>query len=219
MSREMRRRMAWKSRWGTATSAIWKVTYRGGGHDLRADLDELSLEGPQRPKARLGRESDTEQEVPQVVGQREQLEADLVVHEVVAGELRPLDRVLALLDPLLRHATPVVKLHHAVRVPAQVGDDEAHAGKQLAAVPLDLRHHAPGLVPARRPIREALAPDDWAADHVASEANGTLTILHAHRTVCGEAAVAPGERRLIFITAFRAGNSPGASWLFNLLFL
>ena len=35
--------------------------------------------------------------------------------------------------------------------------------------------------------------DDGTADHVASKANGTLAILHAHRTVCGETAVAPGE--------------------------
>jgi hypothetical protein len=48
------------------------------------------------------------QEVAQVVRRGEQLQADLVVHEVVAGQPRPLHRVLALLDPLLGRPATVV---------------------------------------------------------------------------------------------------------------
>jgi hypothetical protein len=48
------------------------------------------------------------QEVGQVVGQREQLQAGLVVLERPAGKLRPLHGV-AFLDPLLRRAVAVVE--------------------------------------------------------------------------------------------------------------
>jgi len=41
------------------------------------------------------------------------LEANLVVHEVVAGKLGPLDRVLTFLDLLLGGPATVVEPHHA----------------------------------------------------------------------------------------------------------
>ena len=44
------------------------------------------------------------QEVAQVISQGEQLQARLVVLERTAGQLRPSNGVLALLDPLLRRA-------------------------------------------------------------------------------------------------------------------
>ena len=72
----------------------------------------------------------------------------------------------------------------------QLEDIPAHLGWERAAAARGSRaaDDLPGaLIPG-----ESLE-DDGTADHVASKANGTLTILHAHRTVCGEAAVAPGE--------------------------
>ena len=47
------------------------------------------------------------QKVGQVVGQGKQLQPCLVVLERAAGELRPLDRVLAFLDPLLSVPRPL----------------------------------------------------------------------------------------------------------------
>ena len=89
----------------------------------------------------LGRAS-LRRKVAQVVRQREELQPNLIVHEVVAGQPRPLHRVLALLDPLLGRPTTVVEFHHLPRRPAEVGHDEPHAREQLALVVLDLGHHA-----------------------------------------------------------------------------
>jgi len=47
------------------------------------------------------------QEVAQVVRQGEQLQADLVVREVVAGQPRPIQGDLAFFDALLRRARPL----------------------------------------------------------------------------------------------------------------
>jgi hypothetical protein len=84
------------------------------------------------------------QEVPQVVRQGKQLQPHLVVSEVVATQPRPLDRILALLDPLLRRPTSIVEPHHASGSASEVGDDEADAREQFALMPLDLGHHAVG---------------------------------------------------------------------------
>ena len=66
----------------------------------------------------------------------------LVVLERAAGKLRPLDGVLAFLDPLLRSAATIVKLDHILRVLIQVGYDEADTREQLARVSLDLGYYA-----------------------------------------------------------------------------
>ena len=68
-------------------------------------------------------------------------------------------------------------------IPARLGWERAAAARGSRAAD-DL---SGALIPG-----ESLE-DDGTADHVASKANGTLAILYAHRTVCGEAAVAPGE--------------------------
>ena len=57
---------------------------------------------------------------------------------------------------LLSGAALVVEPHHPVRLHRQVGDNEAHAGKQLARMPLDLGDHAAWFVPALRLILEIL---------------------------------------------------------------
>ncbi len=78
------------------------------------------------------------QEVGEIVSQSEQLQPCLVILERAARELRPLDGVLAFLDPLLRRAATVVELHHILRVLGQVGDNESDAREQFARVPFDL---------------------------------------------------------------------------------
>ena len=80
----------------------------------------------------------------------------LIVLERAAGELRPLDRILALLDPLLSRAATVVKFHDVLRVLIQVGRDEPDAGKQLTRLPFDLRNHAPRPLPRFGLILEAM---------------------------------------------------------------
>ncbi len=73
-------------------------------HDLGADLDELLPERRQRPVFDLIGQGQRPQEVGHVVSQHVWLETNLVVPEAVAGQPRPVDGVLALLDVLLRRA-------------------------------------------------------------------------------------------------------------------
>ncbi len=93
--------------------------------DLGTDLHQFLPQRGQRPVFhRLG-QGKRSQEVAQVVGQRMKLEPDLVVAEAMTGQSGPVDRVLALLDVLLRRAALIVESHHAFGGAAQVGDDKA----------------------------------------------------------------------------------------------
>ena len=129
---------------GTATSASWNVTYLAWCTTFAPILISFSRSVVSVQCCTDLGQRQPPQEVGQVVGQGEQLQPGLVVLERAARQLRPLHRVLALLDPLLRRAAAVVEPDHPLRVPPQVGDDEADAGEQLARVPLHLGHHAAG---------------------------------------------------------------------------
>ena len=59
-----------------------------------------------------------------VVGQGEQLQPGLIVLEPAARQPRPLQGVLALLDPLLGRTPPVVELDRSPRTASQVGHHE-----------------------------------------------------------------------------------------------
>ena len=98
-------------------------------HHLRTDLDQLLPQRRQRPVFHGSRQRQPTQEVAEVVRQGEQLQSHLVIHEVVARELGPLDRVLALLDPLLRRAALVVESHDPLVAPGEIRDDETDAGE------------------------------------------------------------------------------------------
>ncbi len=84
-------------------------------HDLRADLDELLPKRRQRPVFDLLRQCQGAQEVAEIIGERMELEPDLVVAETVAS---------AFLDPLLGCAPALIELRHALRRTGQVGHDE-----------------------------------------------------------------------------------------------
>jgi len=66
--------------------------------DFRPDLDQLLAQRRQRPRPHRPGQRQLAQEVPQVVGQGEQLEPRLVVPEPAARQPRPLHRILALLS-------------------------------------------------------------------------------------------------------------------------
>ncbi len=68
--------------------------------------------------------------------------------------------VLALLDPLLRRATAIVKADYAFWRVAQVGHDETNPGEQLATMPLYLGHHSPGQVPTLSLVGKVVVGDD-----------------------------------------------------------
>ena len=82
------------------------------------------------------------------------LKADLVLRYALAGQPRPVDRLLAFFDVLLGGATLIVEMDDPVRVHGQVGDDETDAGEQLAGMPLYLGDDLSWFVPGRRLILE-----------------------------------------------------------------
>ena len=59
------------------------------GHDFCANLDQLHPQGRHRPVLDTWGEGEPTKKVAQVVCQREQLQSDVVVHEIVAGEPSP----------------------------------------------------------------------------------------------------------------------------------
>ena len=86
------------------------------------------------------------QEDAEILGQRVKLKADLVLRHALAGQARPVDRLLAFLDVLLGCAKLIVEMDDSVRVHGQVGDYETDAGEQIAGMPLYL-----GDAPVLRP--------------------------------------------------------------------
>jgi hypothetical protein len=74
-----------------------------------ADLDQLLLQARHRPIFdRLGRRQRA-QEIAEVVGEGMKLKPDGVGGKRPARQPRPLDRALALFDPLLAHPALVVE--------------------------------------------------------------------------------------------------------------
>ena len=84
------------------------------------------------------------------------LQPRLVVTELLARQPCPAEGILALFDLLLGRASSVVVAGDLIGLHGQVGDDEAHAGEQLARMPLDLGDDAARLVPGRSLILEVL---------------------------------------------------------------
>ena len=106
--------------------------------DLGADLHQPVAQRRQRPMAdRLG-QGQRAQEVGEVVGQGVKLEPHRVGGESVTGQARPGDRVLTLLDALLRRAALVVEHRDPLNRAGHVGDDEADTRIKFAGVPFDL---------------------------------------------------------------------------------
>ena len=106
--------------------------------DLGTDLHQFLPQRGQRPVLDLLRQSQRPHEVGEIVSQGVKLEANGIVAERPTRQPRPLDGVLAFLDELLRLAPLIVERHHPLGRAAQVGDDEADTGVQLAGMPLDL---------------------------------------------------------------------------------
>ena len=63
-------------------------------------------------------------------------------------------------DPPGYGASAIVKADYPDVWIAQIGDDEAHSGKQFSLVPLHLRDHSPSNVPALGLVDEVMIGDD-----------------------------------------------------------
>src|SRR5947208_10626886 len=113
-----------------------------------------------------------------------------------ARQSRPLDRVLAFFDPLLRRPPPVVDSDHLLGRAMEVRHDETDARIQLAGMPLHLRYDSTRPTPALRLIAEARveAPDVvWWASHGPREQVGDPILEHL---VGGQADRVPEALRL-----------------------
>jgi hypothetical protein len=88
-------------------------------------LIQLLAQRSQRPLSNRLRNRQRAEEVPEVVGQRMQLEADGVRVERATRQPRPLDRALTFLYPLLARPTLIIKADDILRLASQVRDDEA----------------------------------------------------------------------------------------------
>ena len=86
---------------------------------------------------------------------------DSTGHEPMAGQPSPVQGVLALFDPLLGSAPPIVEMHYPFRASRHVRDDEAHPREQLTLVPFHLGHHSPSTVPAPGLIPKVVVSDHW----------------------------------------------------------
>ena len=123
-------------------------------------LDHPGLKTGQRPVLHRLRQHQPSQEVTQVIGHDEQPQPDLIGHELVAGQPRPVQGVLSLFYPLLRRASAVVEADYPYSWITEVGNYEAHSGKQFSLVPLHLGHHPSGYIPALGLVSEIVIRDD-----------------------------------------------------------
>src|SRR5215471_21820240 len=123
-------------------------------HYLRADLDQLVLQGRQRPVLDRLRRRQRAQEIAEVVGERMKLEPHRVGGERSARQSRPLDRAFALLDPLLARPPLVVESNDALGRAAHIPHDEADAGIKFSGMPLSLGDNPRRLNPSSSLIAE-----------------------------------------------------------------
>ena len=148
-------------------------------HQPGAGLYQPFVEAGERPALDLLGRRQRPQEVRQIVGKSVKAETSGVCREAHAGEPRPFERILALLDVLLGCAPVVVEGQHPFIGQAAIGDDETNGRKQLARMEFHLGHNTPRLRPALRPVLEA----------------GVVT----HEMVRWPAGAAPGQKRDLLV--------------------
>jgi hypothetical protein len=90
-----------------------------------AGLEQPLLQARQRPALDGERQDQPTQEIPEVIGDDAEQEADLVGPEAVAREARPVGGGFALFDPLFRRPTLVVEVDDGSIRPRERSDDEA----------------------------------------------------------------------------------------------
>ena len=102
----------------------------------------------------------TPQKIAQVIGQNKQSQPHLIRDKLLAGQSRPVQGILAFLDPLLGGAATVVKVNRALGSCAHIGYDETDSRKKFAAMPLDLGNHPASPVPTGGLIVEIGKPNE-----------------------------------------------------------
>ena len=108
----------------------------------------------------LRRKCQSPQKVSQVIGQHEKGQPHPVRDEPLTGQPRPVQGILALLDPLLGRTASVVEMDHALVPGAHVGHDKPDSRKKLTLMPFDLCDDPARSIPACRLIHKIVVPDD-----------------------------------------------------------
>ena len=115
--------LAWDRHFGHLERHVLRVLCH-----LGTDLHQLLPQCCERPVLHATGQRQTAQEIGQVVGQGEQLQANLVVGKAAAGKPSPLERVLALLDPLFGRAPAIVGSYWQNGAGANRGMDRRRCG-------------------------------------------------------------------------------------------
>ena len=106
--------------------------------DLCTDFDYPGLQAGQRPIGHLLGKVRALQEDAEIVRQCMKLKQHLVLRHALAGQARPVDRLLAFLDMLLGGASLIVEVDDSVGLHRKVGHDEADAGNSSPGCHLTL---------------------------------------------------------------------------------
>ena len=97
--------------------------------DLGSDLDQFFPHRTQGPIVYGLGQCQPPQEVTNVVRHTEQLQPNLIIIKIMAGQPCPFQSILALFDPLLRCSTLVIKLDHIAVFPSKVRHDKTDSGE------------------------------------------------------------------------------------------
>src|SRR5450756_1555905 len=129
-------------------------------HQPSSGLHQPLLQAGQGPVLNPSRQTQPPPQIPQVVGQQAQRQPHLVRAEPMAREPRHLDRLLSLLDPLLRRPPLVIEPHHRPARRLHGGHDETQPRGQLPSMVLHLRHYSACGLPTGGLVEKALVPHD-----------------------------------------------------------
>ena len=140
----------------TRDSHLSKLEGNGSGvtHDPCAGFDQTALQASQRLVGHFIRHISALQEDAEIVGQCVQLKADLVLLLALAGQPRPIDRLLAFLDMLLRRAALIVEDDNPLGGTGEVGYNEADPWIKFTRMPFDLGDNPAGSCPTGGPVAE-----------------------------------------------------------------
>ena len=99
------------------------------------------------------------QRAAEVVGQCEQLQANLIIHEIITGQPGHFNAYL----PSLIHcsAVPRLEIDDIARFPPKVRHDIVDSWKKLSRMLLDLGNDFARLVPTGCPVLKTMITNDW----------------------------------------------------------
>ena len=127
------------------------------------------------------------EKVSEIVCQGEKLEPHRIVSKVVTGEPRPLHRVFAFLNALLRCPALVVEVDDVFRSHREIRNDEADSGEKFPAMPFHFRDHTPGMTPSCGLVHEVVVSNDGRLRRATHGSDKELLDLAPENIIRGQA--------------------------------